>query len=459
MLELGCASGGNIIPMASRSPEARFVGIDASRRHVEDGCRRAAALGLSNLEFRHADLSTLSLRGETFDFIICHGVFSWVSDSVQRAILRLCAETLATNGLATVSYNVLPGWHLFSVIRDICLHHAGSEGSPIERVNRARHVLGHVAQMTSDTEPYGRLVRREAERLRRLPAGYVLGEFLAPHNRPCRFVEFAGRLQDWGLGYLCEGDLASSLSEQVFTGAYRRIRTISGDDRLAAEQYKDFVTGRPFRRSVLARSARIAEPAPAAERLLSLHVAARFRHDRDASDSPSDVFKDARGRSIKAAEPIVRQALSRLAEISPATSSVQELAELGLRIDNRRDTSRLCSALFTLAAAGQLAISTVPLRVGDSRSERPEVWPVARAEARTGQPWLTSLGHEAVPVPPLAAKLATVMDGNLDRRSLNARLMELRRAGAGDVAGTSEAKAGQNLQGILDTLASNALLL
>src|SRR5262245_30879492 len=102
VLELGCASGGNIIPLAARFPKAHFLGIDLSSRQVEAGNRRAAALGLGNIDIRQGDLAEIRLRGQTFDYVICHGVFSWVPQAAQDAILQLCADTLSPNGLAVI---------------------------------------------------------------------------------------------------------------------------------------------------------------------------------------------------------------------------------------------------------------------------------------------------------------------------------------------------------------------
>ena len=77
VLELGCASGGNLIPLASRHREGHFLGLDLSRRHVGDAQHRIAAFGLRNIEIRQADIATVDLSRERFDFVICHGVFSW----------------------------------------------------------------------------------------------------------------------------------------------------------------------------------------------------------------------------------------------------------------------------------------------------------------------------------------------------------------------------------------------
>ena len=57
VLDLGCASGGNIVPLAARFPKAQFTGIDLSRRHVDIARERIAALGLTNIAIRQGDLA------------------------------------------------------------------------------------------------------------------------------------------------------------------------------------------------------------------------------------------------------------------------------------------------------------------------------------------------------------------------------------------------------------------
>jgi len=153
VLEIGCASGGNIIPLAARFPNTRFLGIDLAQRHIDEGRRRIAALGLANVELRQGDLTQVAFAGEQFDYVVCHGVFSWVPRAAQDAIFRVCGETLATNGVAAISYNVFPGWHMRRIVRDICLHHVGKEGPPRQRVAGARRLLEEIAKSASDTAP------------------------------------------------------------------------------------------------------------------------------------------------------------------------------------------------------------------------------------------------------------------------------------------------------------------
>ena len=93
VLELGCATGGNIVPMAAALPGATFVGIDYSPRQIEEARGFANAVGASNLRLELRSILDIDRDFGTFDYIIAHGVFSWVPPDVQDKILRICRET------------------------------------------------------------------------------------------------------------------------------------------------------------------------------------------------------------------------------------------------------------------------------------------------------------------------------------------------------------------------------
>src|SRR6478672_1206206 len=119
VLELGCAAGGNLIPMAYALPDSRFVGIDLSTKQIADGqaiCRR---LELQNLELAAVSIADVDSSFGKFDYILCHGVYSWVPPAIQERILWICRNLLSQNGVAYVSYNTYPGWHLWSIVRDL----------------------------------------------------------------------------------------------------------------------------------------------------------------------------------------------------------------------------------------------------------------------------------------------------------------------------------------------------
>ncbi|HET7880183.1 MAG TPA: class I SAM-dependent methyltransferase, partial [Acetobacteraceae bacterium] len=318
VLELGCAAAGNIIPLAARFPESRFVGVDLAQRHIDEGRRRVADLGLANISLQQADLATLDLGGRQFDYVICHGVFSWVPRDAQEAILRICRQTLAPNGVATISYNVLPGWHLRMVIRDLCRRYAGT-GTPQQRVDRARTALRQMAEAASAAEPYGQLLRLEAQRLAGVPSAYILGEFLAVENRPCHVRDFIARAAEADLGYLCEADLAAAVPPDLDPVMRSRIDRLAGSDRAMAEQHIDFLTGRLFRRSVLVRrqAQATASTMPDPGALHRLHVSSQLQPDPAHSDDHRSVFTDRQARPISTTEPLIERTLKHLAEAYP----------------------------------------------------------------------------------------------------------------------------------------------
>src|SRR5262245_3053502 len=84
VLEIGCGLGANLIPMADGLPEGTFLGIDLSERQVAEGRATIEAVGLTNVELRPMDIRDAGAELGTFDYIIAHGVFSWVSADLQR---------------------------------------------------------------------------------------------------------------------------------------------------------------------------------------------------------------------------------------------------------------------------------------------------------------------------------------------------------------------------------------
>jgi SAM-dependent methyltransferase len=434
VLELGCASGGNIIPLAARFPRASFLGIDLSHRHIADGNERIAALGLGNVRLEHGDLTTLDLAGAEFDYIICHGVFSWVPKHVQDAILRLCNAVLAPNGMVTISYNVLPGWHLRTAIRDLCLRYAGKDGTPQRRVARARAALAQIADASEAAEPYGILMRTEAARLKNVPASYILGEFLAPENNPCHVQDFIAQAADHGLDFLCEADLLAGVPPALNAEIRGRVTSFTNGNRTGAEQDIDFLTGRLFRRSVLVRQRQVTDfpLVPSPDNLRSLHVSSALRLDAARTTQQTVVFADDQGRPVSIGNPIVTEAMTRLAEVYPETLAIQELTRSeGLAPEAQE---RIRQAIFSMVLAGRVTLSVLPLRAGQADHERPTVWALARSEAASGQPWVTSLHHTGVPSRPVLKLLLPYLDGTHDRAALSARLADALQRGTVRVA-------------------------
>ncbi|MFO0635500.1 MAG: class I SAM-dependent methyltransferase [Nannocystaceae bacterium] len=136
VLELGCAGGGNLVPMAEALPQAQFVGVDLSATQIEQARSFAAAAGVRNLALHHASILDVDASFGEFDYVLCHGVYSWVPPPVQQAILSVCRERMRPDGIAYVSYNTYPGWHMRELVRDMMRWHTRTIAEPRPRSRR-----------------------------------------------------------------------------------------------------------------------------------------------------------------------------------------------------------------------------------------------------------------------------------------------------------------------------------
>lgn len=433
VLELGCASAGNLIPLASRFPGAQFTGIDLSARHVELASERIAAAGLTNITVRQGDLADPAVIAGTFDYIICHGVYSWVPPAVQAAIFELCARHLAPAGIAYISYNVWPGWHLRQVIRDIFQRGASAEVPLLQQVARGRALLAQLAALSSEETPYGRLLRREAGQLAAMPDSYIVGEFLSEHNAPCHFAEFVARAAAGGLAYLCETDVHVSLPHLVSPELDELLTREVGRDPAAVGAYLDLAQGRQFRQSLLVREglAGAIKRRPEPYAIAGLNFAATLRLVADQSRGADKVLRDQAGRTITTNDPVFAQALDALGAASPETRTLDQLVG---EMTGRAARDRVLASLLQAIAAGLVNITAVPLICGTAAQAKPRLWRGARADLASGQPWVTSLRHVPLRLDPLARALLPALDGRSDHAALARYLLAQIDAGALDRA-------------------------
>jgi SAM-dependent methyltransferase len=327
VLELGCAGGGNLIPLARRLPQSHFVGIDLSARQIATGREEVRALGLTNVELLPMDLLDLGKELGRFDYILCHGVYSWVPAAVRDKILAVCTLSLRPQGIAYVSYNCYPGWRTRGAVRDLMRYHAGRTGDPRDRLRRAREILAFLAASVRDPQGrYGRMLAEEAERLAGLPDDYVFHEYLEEVNHPVYFHEFVEHAAAHGLQYVWEayvGELGSDLRPEVI----QAVRGLT-PDLIGQQQYLDFLTDRPFRSSLLCRAGIALDRTIPPERMTAFQfvgVAAPDSERPDIGSTDSEVFRTPEGAGIATNHPVFKAALTCLAGRAPAAFSFEEL--------------------------------------------------------------------------------------------------------------------------------------
>jgi methyltransferase-like protein/trans-aconitate methyltransferase len=445
VLELGCGFGGNLIPLAELWPRAQFVGFDASAKQITGGQAVADQLRLTNLQLRQMDIMELGADLGQFDYIIAHGLYSWVSSEVQSKILQICREHLTPNGLAYISYNTFPGWKLRCIVRDMMNYHASRFDDPLKRVAQARSMISLFAQTGAKfDEPYWNLLKREMATVasKEKPDWYIAHDYMEEDNLPCYFHEFASRAAAAGLQYVGDANpLSRPPLAQMAPEALAAIDGVS-TNVIEKEQYVDYICNRTFRASVLCRAELKPDFDFNAERLINLHVSSSAMpevNNPDVRSLASVNFRNPRGLVTTSSDPVIKGLLLTLAKCWPSSMSYRELIAAALSLAKGKPEAveegvhdaagaRLALQIFQLYESTLLDLSVCPSPCTVSPPARPRVTALARLQAAKSN-LVTNLRHESARVADLDRRIIPMLDGQHDKDQLVAEMQKLVESG------------------------------
>src|SRR5690606_33779812 len=134
-----------------------------------------------------------------FDYIIAHGVFSWVPPEVREAMMRILRENMAREGVGYISYNTYPGWKAGDVLRDAMLMHSHGAKSDEDRLASAKAVLNLLSEGLATSNHLAPSLRYAVKQLRKQSDHYIAHEYLEAFNNPCYLLEFASLAAEHGL--------------------------------------------------------------------------------------------------------------------------------------------------------------------------------------------------------------------------------------------------------------------
>jgi len=431
ILELGCASGGNIIPMAYHLPGAEIVGIELSAAQVASAQQLIDRLSLGNITIRQGDIMALDEGLGRFDYIIVHGVYSWVPEAVREKILALCRGLLSEHGIAYVSYNTLPGWRMRGMLRDMLLYHARDAKTPHARLDRAYDLFDRLEQATCGLDALSaKYLRSEIAAVRKAHPSYIYHEYLEEINRPFLFSEFAADADRHGLQYLCDVELGTAFPSTLGAAAEAALEPI--EDFIELEQHMDFVRSRNFRRSLLCRREAPLSRDLALEQFEALAFSAQLSPPKkpDLSRLREQKFTSADGHEFEVGHPLCKAALIYLNERHPDSIAFAELAEAARQIALRHggrafadQFDHLFGELFSLYAHQGIRISPRAQRFDKTLAERPRLHALARAQAELKLGHLATVRHTTVQLDAFAARLACLLDGTRSRDELLAAML------------------------------------
>lgn len=403
VMELGCASGHNLLPLAARYPKSDFTGLDYSDTAIRNARRASYECGMENILFETADLEHWR-PSHPCDYLIVHGIFSWVPDAVKTRVLDLCGQLLTESGVVCISYNTLPGWSLkrdvVPLVRALAQNPAAQGlGGSIESV------AASLAKMAGSSTPHA--VNLQAvcrEMVKKGPEVLPFDDF-APVCDAVYFGQFAEWAAQRGLRYLGEADLRENLPDGIDPGALQQLAPLAADP-LLLQQTLDLLSGRTHRVSLFCR-----DDAPVEDGTTTA-VVLQFAAGRGEVELPNG---SGEGMLIATFRQV-------LADAGNSCVPVQDLMErtaerLGGGWEPTRHSRELAGWIFQAARLGGIELRADGVPISSDAPDAPELSRLNRHFAANGLP-VVDARHATCRFPDGHERLLAAMDGSRSREEL-----------------------------------------
>lgn len=406
ILELGCGSGSNLISMAAEWPEANLVGVDFSGRQIDAGKAMLAASDIHNVVLHQADLTSIGPDWGQFDYIIAHGLYSWVPAEVQTKILAICRAHLAPAGIAYISYNCYPGWHMRSIVRDMLTFHTARIEGAQAKVQQSRALLEFMANNASQDSDYARMLKGEAKILASYQDGALFHEYLEHHNTPIHFHQFAERAATAGLQYMGDANPQTISDGGLSPEARETLYRIGNRNLLQTEQYLDFLRNRSFRQSLLVHQENRLQRVFDLQALHGLCIASPVTSETgefDPNTPDAIAFSSPNNPHFSVSNPLIKAVLAALGKRWPESISFHELAsEVSAMLNRTKEEGLLAEEVTAMEhyllsgfLHGNVELTARPWQCRRASSDNPKVTALNRHQAAHNLP-IVNQRHQIV---------------------------------------------------------------
>lgn len=411
ILEIGCGHGVNLLALAAELPSARFLGVDISEAAITDAKKLADELALANIQFLQADFEELRNREERFDYIIAHGVYSWVLPQKQNALLEISSKLLNVNGAFYLSYNVYPGWHSRMLIREILLMETASLESRSKKVDHARGVLGALAFFWEKLDtPEAHSLVRQIEELKDYPDWFLAHDLLGEVNLPLQSSELHRTAERAGLTYVGDAEIWKMAPFDLSPDVAHLIR--QGTENISAiEQRLDWARLETFRRAIFCRAGQELQHDAALLRLPQIRFSAQLQELPNRGGN--FVFACGNRSEIETNDMVLSDVLRFLAKAWPSSVGYTELVEqVGIvrGPESSRREGVLLQGLFRCILSGQVLPWNSSGNFAEKVSQTPRAFPLSRMLAKRSNRVPSGL-HQMVELDQVSRELLLLLTG------------------------------------------------
>lgn len=322
--------------LAFYHPYATFVGVDNSGAELELANIGLRFLQLYNIQFVHKDVCDFEPTSmKESDYIIAHGLYSWVPDDVRHSILSFCSHNYKSEGLAYISYNAQPGWSTRKLVRETLLRSQLVQDAPLEE--KGQMAIEVAKQLLEDlpARDYASavLLADELERVIYAKPWYVFHEYISEVNDGFWLTDFVKKARSHDLEYVndaqfCrpEGQVPANLKESL---ADKNL------DPVEQEETADLLCNRYFRASVLCRSDSPRKKTSRMEIIEEVYIATSLRAESDPfdlTDGVTERFSSSAGHEITLDRAITKAAILVLSAQWPTGRQLADLYPQAMKL-------------------------------------------------------------------------------------------------------------------------------
>lgn len=272
--ELGCGQGLTPAVLAALNPHARFFGLDLHPGQIANARELAAAAGLDNVSFLQESFESVLDRPADalpdFDYVVLHGVLSWVSAADREAIVRFLDRKLKPGGLVYASYDCLPGWAARRPVSRLMQEHAERNPRCSDRQSAdAMRFIDGLRQ--AEFAYFGRnpAVRQWLDKERERDPVFLAHEHLTPDATPFYVTDVTQTLRPAQLDYVASASLLENFDGLTLPDGARQ-RVHEAEDPEFRELLKSYAINQSFRRDIFIKGAKGAREMTGPERARAL---------------------------------------------------------------------------------------------------------------------------------------------------------------------------------------------